>query len=106
LVPLRHLPEAERLAAVRCQAQADEPARLLRHEIDRLRRRELRRDREVSLVLAVGRVHDDHELTLANVLDRLFDRRERALFLDLHQVRSYPGATAAPRTWRGRRSPD
>ena len=38
--------------------------------------RELGRDREVALVLAVGGVDDDDHLPLADVLDRLVDRRE------------------------------
>jgi hypothetical protein len=48
------------------------------HEVDGLRGCELRRNGEVALVLAVGRVDDDHELALADVLDRLFDRGEGA----------------------------
>src|ERR671937_1770884 len=83
-VVLRHLPQPELLAAVRCQAQADQPAGLLRHEVDRLGRRELRGDRQVALVLAVGRVDDDHELALPDVLDRLLDRGETASLLDFH----------------------
>jgi hypothetical protein len=50
-----------------------------RHEVDRLRGRELGGDDEVALVLAVRIVDDDHELAVANVLDRVLDRREGAL---------------------------
>ena len=49
------------------------------HEVDRVRGGELGRDGEVALVLAVGRVHDDHELAGAEVLQRLLDRREGAV---------------------------
>ena len=65
------------VAALAGQAEADEPAPLLRHERDRLGRRELRCDRQIALVLAVGRVDDHDELARANVLDRRLDRGER-----------------------------
>ena len=61
------------------QRQADQPARLLGHEVDRLRRRELRRHHQVALVLAVFAVADDDHAAAADLLDRLLDRRERAL---------------------------
>ena len=54
-----------------------EPARVGRHEVDRLGRRELRGDHQVALVLAVRVVDDDDHAALADLLDRLFDRRER-----------------------------
>ena len=38
---------------------------------------------QVALVLAVGRVDDDHHAALANVLDRLLDRGERPLAAEL-----------------------
>src|SRR5207244_12558091 len=57
---------------------------LLRHEVHGLRSRELRRDRQVTLVLAVGRVDHDDELALPDVFDRLLDGGERASFLDFH----------------------
>ena len=46
------------------QAEADEAAAVRGHEVDRLGRRELRGDRQVALVLAVGVVDDDDELAL------------------------------------------
>ena len=59
---------------------------------------------EVALVLAVGRVHDDHQLPLADVLDRLVDRGEgRRLHLHAHvSLGSYPAGPAARRAWRSR----
>ena len=78
LVVVGHRLEVELVAALLRQAEADEPAPVRRHEVDRLGRGELRRDRQVALVLAVGRVDHDHELPLADVLDRLVDRGERA----------------------------
>ena len=77
LVAVGHLAQPEVVAALLGQAEADQPARVHGHEVDRLGRRELGRDRQVALVLAVGGVHHDDELALADVLDRLFDGRER-----------------------------
>ena len=79
LVVVRHRLEAELVAALLGEAEADEPARVRGHEVDRLGRGELGGDREVALVLAVRGVDDDHELALADVLDCLFDRREGRL---------------------------
>ena len=77
LVVLGHRAQAEMVGALLGQAEADQPARVRRHEVDRVGRRELRRDREVALVLAVGIVDDDDHPAFADVLDRLLDRRER-----------------------------
>ena len=79
LVLGRHQVEAEPLAALGGQRQADQPARLLGHEVDRLRGGELRRHHQVALVLAVLAVADDDHAAAADLLDRLLDRRERAL---------------------------
>src|SRR5439155_6349589 len=46
------------------------------HEVDRLRGDELRGHRQVALVLAVLVIADDDHLALADVVDRLLDRRE------------------------------
>ena len=81
LVVLGHLSQAELVAAPLGQTKADEAPRMGRHEVDRLGRGELGRDREVALVLAVGRVDDDHELALADVVDCVFDRRKRRRLL-------------------------
>ena len=79
LVLGRHQVEAERVAAFGGQRQADQAAALFRHEIDRLRGGELGRHRQVALVLAVLVVADDDHPPAADLLDRLLDRRERAL---------------------------
>ena len=76
-VVLGHLVQAEHVAALAGEAEADEAARVHRHEVDRVRRRELRRDDEVTLVLAVRIVDDDDEPAGADVLDRLVDGGER-----------------------------
>ena len=73
LVLVRHLAQAELVAALRREAEADQPAAVRGHEVDRLRRDELRGDREVALVLAVVVVDDDDEAARADLLDRLLD---------------------------------
>ena len=77
LVVVGHRAQRELVGALLGQRQADQPARVRGHEVDRLGRRELRCDDEVALVLAVGVVHDDDELALTNVVERLLDGRER-----------------------------
>ena len=77
LVLGRHQLEAELVAALGRQREADPAARLLGHEVDRLGRDELRRHHEVALVLAVLVVADDDHPPAADLLDRLLDRRER-----------------------------
>ena len=79
LVLGRHQVEPELVAALGGERQADQPASLLGHEVDRLGGDELRGHRQVALVLAVLVVADDDHLALADVLDRLLDRRERRL---------------------------
>src|SRR2546430_10793413 len=95
LVAGRGRREAELLAALRRQAEADEPPAVHGHEVDRLRRRELGRDDEVALVLAVGSVDDDDEASLPDVLDRVLDGRKRGdLAEDAHR------GNRSPVTWR------
>ena len=102
-VVLGHHPQPELVAALLGQAEADEAAAFLRHEVDRFGRRELRRDGEVALVLAVGRVDDDDHLPLADVLDRVLDGRELAGDR-AHRLMVEGGA--ARRTSRARRPRD
>ena len=78
LVVVGHRAQAEVIGALLGEAEAHEAARVRRHEVDRLGRRELRGDDQVALVLAVGVVDDDHEAPFADVLDRLLDGRERS----------------------------
>lgn len=47
-----HRVDAELVAALGCQREADEPARFLGHEVDRAGRRELRGDNDGCLVCA------------------------------------------------------
>ena len=77
LAAIRLRPSASQRSAV--SARQIRPARLLGHEVDRLRRGELGGHRQVALVLAVLVVADDDHPPAADLLDRLLDRRERAL---------------------------
>src|SRR6185312_453604 len=91
----------ELVAALRRQREADQPAPLLRHEVDRLGRRELRGEREVALVLAVLVVADDDHLALADVLDRLLDGGEaRRRLLTAHRSTSFSTYFASTSTSR------
>ena len=76
LVALGHRPQPQLVAALLGQAEADQAAAVRGHEGDRLGRRELRRDRQVALVLAVRRVDDHDEPASADLLDRFLDGRE------------------------------
>ena len=87
LVLIGHLAQPELVAALLGQAEADEAAGVRDHEVDRLGRCELGRDREVALVLAILVVDDHDEAAFADLLDRLLDGREGALGagLDCHR---------------------
>jgi hypothetical protein len=56
------------------ERQADQPAAVLRHEVDRFRGRPLRGHAQIALVLAIHVVHQDHHLAGADVLDGSLDR--------------------------------
>ncbi len=71
-----HQVEPELVAAVRGEREADQPPRLAGHEVDVLRRRELRGEGQVPFVLAVLGVADDDHPAGADVLQRLLDGRE------------------------------
>ena len=76
LVLGRHQVEAELVAALGRQREADQPAPVGGHEVDRLGRRELCGHREVALVLAILVVADDDHPAAADLLDRFLDRGE------------------------------
>ncbi len=119
LVPCGHRVQLELVAAIAGEAEADEPAAVRGHEVDRLGRRELRRDGQVALVLAVGGVDDHDELALADGLDRLLDGGEGGLWSRVRRLghrRNRNGVrprcrglrAGGRRAWRGhrpRRSP-
>ena len=71
LVLIGHLTEAELVAALRRQAEADQPATVGGHEVHRVGRDELRGDGQVALVLAILVVHDDDEPAGPDLVDRV-----------------------------------
>ena len=77
LVLGRHQVEPELVAALGGQREADQPAAVLGHEVDRLGGGELGGHRQIALVLAVLVVADDDHAPRADVVERLLDRRER-----------------------------
>ena len=75
-VPLGHLGQAELVAALSGQGQADQTPSVQGHEVDRLGRDQLGRADQITLVLAVLVVRDDDDLAVAQVVDRQFDGAE------------------------------
>jgi hypothetical protein len=78
-VDRRHKRQMKLVAAVFGERQADQPARILRHEVDRLWRDFLGGQRQVAFVLAVFIVDEDNHASLADVFDGLFNRGEFGL---------------------------
>ena len=100
-------PQPELVGARLGQAEADLPAGVGHHEVERLGRRELRGDDEVALVLAVGVVDDDDEAALADLVDRLLDGGEGRGHCHVSRLaRSERGARRTSRARRARGSPD
>ena len=66
-----HLPDIQLVETLAVDRRADQPFRVLRHEVDVLGLDRRRRDDEISLVLAVFIVHDNDHLAVLDVLDRL-----------------------------------
>ena len=81
LVLGRHQVEAELVAALARQRQADQATSEGGHEVDRVRRRELGRQRQVALVLAILGVADHDHLAVAIVLEGVLDGAKRNLRL-------------------------
>jgi len=75
-VVLHHQRQVEVAAALLAERQADQPAAVLGHEVDRRRGDLLGRDGEVPFVLAVLVVDDDDDLAAAKACDRLLDGDE------------------------------
>ena len=72
-----HQRNLELVEPLRRHRQADQAAAVARHEVDRLRRDLLRRDRQVAFVLPILVVDDDDHLACAERLDRVLDAGER-----------------------------
>ena len=71
-----HGAEAQVVAALAGERDADQAPAVLGHEVDLLGVDFLRRDGEVTFVFAVLVVHDDNHAALADFLDGFFDGRE------------------------------
>ena len=78
--PLRAHHEIEvQLSGARLrQREANKTATILGHEVDGIRRRHLRGNDEVALVLAIFRIDENDHAAVLHLLDDLFDRRECA----------------------------
>ncbi len=76
-----HQRNLELVEPLRRHRQADQPAAVPRHEVDRFGRDLLGGDRQIALVLAILIVDDDDHLAGANRLDRVLDPRERTRLL-------------------------
>ncbi len=71
----RHQRQGELFAALAGQRQADQAARVAGHEVDRVRRGELRGDDKVAFVLAVLVIDQDEHAAVAGFLDQFRRRR-------------------------------
>ena len=67
-----HRLQAELVGALLGQRQADQPAAVAGHEVDRVGRRHLRRNDEVALILAVVVVDEDEHPAVAGLVDDRF----------------------------------
>ena len=72
-----HQVEAQRVDARLGHGEADQPAPVPRHKIDLLRRRHLRRDHQIALVLAILVIHQDEHATVLRLVDDLFGAGEK-----------------------------
>ena len=87
----------ELVAAIGREREADQPPTVGRHEVDRLGRRELGRQCEIALVLAVLGVADDDHVAGADVLDRLLDAAEWGASSCLRSFSTYLASTSTSR---------
>ena len=72
--------------AVLGEREADQPASMGRHEVDRLRGRHLRRDDEIALVLAILVIDQDVHAAIARLVDDFLDGGEdRAVVVRLEE---------------------
>ncbi len=76
-VLLDHQRDVELVETLSGHGQADQPPAVGRHEVDDLRRDELRRADEVAFVLAILVVQDDRHLPGTQVVQDVFDTAER-----------------------------
>src|SRR3546814_10656736 len=70
--------DAERADAVLREREADQPAPVRRHEVDRVGGHHLRGDDEIALVLAILVVDEDEHAAVLRLVDDLFGAGERS----------------------------
>src|SRR6185295_15270938 len=92
-----HEVEAELVAALAGERQADQAAAVGGHEVDRVGRDELGGHREVALVLAVLGIADHDHPPLADGLDRLLDGAERRIRHRIVSFSTYFASTSTSR---------
>ena len=85
-VGLRHQRQAKLLDAVAGHREADQATTVARHEVDYVGGRELRRDHQVALVLAVLVVDQDERAAVARLLHQFVDRGEVVVQAGVEQV--------------------
>ena len=69
-----HLPDIQLIEPLAVDRRADQPLRVLRHEIDILRLDRRCRNDEIALVLTIFIVHDDNHSAVLDILDCLLHR--------------------------------
>ena len=99
-----HLRQVELVEPLLGHRHADQAAAVLRHEVDRLGRDLLGRDRQVAFVLAILVVDDDDHLAVADRLDGVLDRCKRRLLPRPRGFLMFP-AFAPPSTAPALRQP-
>ena len=94
-----HRADIELVKTLAVDRRADQPLRVLRHEIDVLRRNRFRRHDEVALVLPILIVYNKNHLAVPNILDRLFHRcKIRHVYTLLTSIRKIFKIPAAAKT--------
>src|SRR3546814_20476716 len=94
--------DAERADAVLREREADQPAPVRRHEVDRVGGHHLRGDDEIALVLAILLVDEDEHAAVLRLVDDLFGAGEEGVALMRERgVRIGPDiAPYGVRSWR------
>ena len=94
-VPRRNRRQPQQFAALLGQRQADQPASVLRHEVDRFGGHLLRGHGQIAFVFAVFIVHKDDHAPLTDVFDGFFNRCKR-WFVVVHSQLERFSATHIP----------
>ena len=75
-IGLRHQRQAQLIHARTRHGKADQAARITRHEIDRIRGRELRGDHQIAFILTVFIIHQDEHAPTARFFQQFLGRRD------------------------------